>query len=97
MSGGSLEYVYGKVEEAADLIASRSGKPLHRAFANHLRLVSEALHDLEWVYSGDYSEGDEDSAIRAVISPTAEVETARNSLVQAFKDAQDVLARLEGR
>ena len=66
MSGGSLDYVYRKVADAAQTILSRPRNPLHLAFARHLIKVSKALHDLEWVYSGDYSEPDEEEAIRAV-------------------------------
>lgn len=65
MSGGSLDYVYRKVEEAAD---SMPRTPLHQAFADHLRLVAQALHDTEWVMSCDYGKGYEEAAIRAVLS-----------------------------
>ena len=53
MSGGSYDYLYHKVEEVADqLDGDRS--PLRRAFAEHLHKVAKALHDIEWVDSGDY-------------------------------------------
>ena len=71
MSGGSLDYVYRNVADAAQNILERSQNPLHRAFARHLSRVSKALHDLEWVYSGDCSEPDEEAAIRAVLHPPA--------------------------
>ena len=73
MSGGSLDYVYRNVADAAKNILERSQNPLHRAFAKHLIKVSKALHDLEWVYSGDCSEPDEEDAICAVLHPPAAV------------------------
>lgn len=88
MSGGSLDYVYGRVDDAAQNIMSRSRNPLHRAFAKHLIKVSKALHDLEWVYSGDCSEPDEEEAIRAVLHPSAEIESAK-------EDAEIALHNLE--
>lgn len=68
MSGGSMDYVYIRVREAADNIREREDSTtLHKAFAGHLDLVAEALHDLEWEQSGDYGEGDADKAIRSAM------------------------------
>lgn len=69
MSGGSYDYFCFKIEHFADQIESRAGKNAWRlAFANHLLLVAKAAKDIEWVDSGDYLEGDEDEAIKAVVS-----------------------------
>lgn len=57
MSGGSLDCEFGRIEDLADTIERRARKPLHRAFAAHLRKVAKAAHDLEWVWSGDSSDG----------------------------------------
>ena len=67
MSGGSLEYVCYKVENAADEIRSRAETLSLKAFADHLDLVAKALHDVEWVFSGDYGDGDDEESIRAVL------------------------------
>lgn len=88
MSGGSLDYVYLKVQEAAERIG---GSPLHDAFREHLLLVAEALHDVEWVLSGDYGEGDDDAAIRAVIHPGAELLAATKRAEKALADLRAVL------
>lgn len=64
MSGGSMDYLYSKVEEAASQM--RGGNPLREAFKAHLEKVAKALHDIEWVDSCDYGDGDENEAIRAV-------------------------------
>ena len=69
MSGGSLDYVYNKVHDAVEQIRSRSCRPLHVAFADHLNLVAIALQDLEWEFSCDTSPGDADAAIAMCIEP----------------------------
>ena len=77
MSGGRLDYVYCKVSDAADSIEAYSKhRPLWLAFAEHLRLVSKALHDCEWVLSSDYGSGDEKEVIRACLAPGVELEAA---------------------
>lgn len=95
MSGGSLEYIYNRVGDAAESISNRSDSPLHRAFAVHLHKVATALHELEWVFSFDKSPGDEDAAIRACLPADAELrqaiadaEKARDELVRVIEDAK---------
>lgn len=68
MSGGSLDYAFTRLNDAISTIQRKARRPLHVAFAQHLKLVSDALHDLEWEWSGDTSERDADEAIRAVLS-----------------------------
>jgi len=68
MSGGSLDYAYWKIDSIIEEIERRGqANVLHKAFIRHLRKVSKALHDLEWVYSCDYSQGAEVDAIKACI------------------------------
>jgi len=95
MSGGSLDYVCYKVGDAADSIEARATTPLQKAFAAHLRDVSKALHDLEWVFSGDYGEGDETEALSKVVNKKMELEVATNDARIALKQLQDVLAALD--
>lgn len=65
MSGGSMDYLYLKVRDVAESIREREDSTtLHKAFAAHLDLVADALHDLEWEQSGDTGDGDADAAIR---------------------------------
>ena len=91
MSGGSLEYCFYKVDVAVEVIERRAKTVLQKAFAAHLRDVSKALHDLEWVYSCDYSDGDEVEAIRKVVNKEMELEAATNDAKIALKQLQDVL------
>jgi len=65
MSGGSYDYVYGKIEDLAGEISTTT--PLRKAFKTHLRKVAKACHDIEWVDSSDWGPGDEDDAIRACL------------------------------
>lgn len=68
MSGGSLNYVYRKVEEVADMIREEEkSTTLHKAFAAHLDLVAKALRSLEWEQSGDSGKGDADDDIRSAM------------------------------
>jgi hypothetical protein len=95
MSGGSLDYVYGRVDDAAGEIRSRATRPEHKAFADHLVKVAKALHDCEWVFSSDYGPGDELESIMQCIKPAAVIEAAikdaekaRDNLTAAIKAAQ---------
>lgn len=68
MSGGSMDYLYVRVqEEAVKLKCSKNS--LRKAFGNHLLNVSKALKDTEWVDSCDSSEGAEHESIRMVLGP----------------------------
>lgn len=76
MSGGSMNYLYSKLEYDANFDMDT---PERRAFAKHLKLVAKALHDIEWVDSGDYGPGGDTEAIRACLSSGATL----NETVQA--------------
>lgn len=83
MSGGSLDYLYGRVNDAVTQIDTYGETPVQRAFARHLEKVAKALHDLEWVMSGDYGEGGEVEAIMAVISPADVLQEATRRALEA--------------
>ena len=72
MSGGSLDYIHWKVEEVAMRLKDKDNTPLQRAFGEHLENVAKALHDIEWVFSGDYGKGDDDEAIKVVLGENYE-------------------------
>lgn len=65
MSGGSMNYAYRQVEEAESSISAFN--PRRVAFKKLLLKVAQALHDIEWVDSGDCGPGDEDHAIDACL------------------------------
>ena len=101
MSGGSLNYAYNKIDDAANEILCRlhyigdaARRAKYKAFAAYLEKVSKALHDVEWVLSSDYGEDGADKAIDAVLSKeflfkdliSAAIE-ARNNLDEILRDA----------
>lgn len=66
MSGGSWDYVYFRIDEAAiRLMESRD--PLRRALGKKMEKVSQAMHDIEWVDSCDSRPGSEIPAIKAAL------------------------------
>lgn len=71
MSGGSYDYAFSRVESFAHELRA-TDNPLRRAFRSHLLLVAKAMHDIEWVDSCDYGDGDENEAIRAALGSNAD-------------------------
>jgi hypothetical protein len=83
MSGGSYEYACFSLNNnfIEEFERNLKGDPLRIAFLDHIRKVEKAMHDIEWVDSGDYSDGDEHEAIKACLAPTGLDETVRTTLV----------------
>jgi hypothetical protein len=90
MSGGSMNYLYSKLEYDANF---KQDTPERRAFAKHLKLVAKALHDIEWVDSGDYGPGDDIEAIRACLRTGATLEAAIEAAHEAHKTLRAELER----
>lgn len=88
MSGGKLDYVYSRVEDAARTLMAIAEDEVQRAFAKHLFKVAEALRAAEWVLSADYGPGDDHEAILAVITP-------RDVLASLIDDADKTQAQLQ--
>ena len=84
MSGGSMNYLYSKLEYDATF---RTHTPERVAFKKHLAKVAKALHDIEWVDSCDMGPGEENAAIRACLQPDAVLFT----LVEQAWDVIDAL------
>jgi len=93
MSGGSMNYLYSKLEYA-DFNANT---PERRAFERHLKLVAKALHDIEWVDSGDYGPGDENAAIRACLGDAVMLATVLEMAREAVATLQAEIDRVEGK
>lgn len=66
MSGGSYHYVYSRIDGIE--IYGADSDPRRASFQKLLKLVSEAMHDIEWVDSCDYGKGDERAAIDKVFA-----------------------------
>ena len=83
MSGGSMNYLYSRIEWEADF---ETDTPERIAFAEHLKLVAKALHDIEWVDSCDYGVGDENEAIRACLAGGAKLRAAAEEARRVLSD-----------
>jgi len=66
MSGGSWDYFYCRIEEIADRLCQETS-PERKALGKLLKKCSKALHDIEWVDSGDYGTGDDAEAIKSCL------------------------------
>ena len=84
MSGGSMDYLYNRVEDANFVEYT----PERRAFRQHLNLVAQALHDIEWVDSSDNAKGSENEAILKVLGKERVVE-------QLVSEAKSIRCQLE--
>lgn len=93
MSGGSMNYLYSKLDYDATF---HTNTPERRAFRQHLVKVAKALHDIEWVDSGDYRTGDENAAIRACLSSEQLLESVIEQAKESLKNLQDEIAKAEG-
>lgn len=85
MSGGSMDYLYSRVDDASFELNT----PERRAFKKHLELVSKALHDIEWVDSGDYATGDETGTILACITPQVVLQETIDTASKAMNELND--------
>lgn len=94
MSGGSMNYLYSRLEYEANF---RQDTPERRAFAKHLELVVKALHDIEWVDSGDYGPGDENAAIRACLGDAAMLQSVLEQAKEAAATLRAEIAKAEGK
>lgn len=93
MSGGSMNYLYSRLDYDANF---PTNTPERRAFKDHLVKVAKALHDIEWVDSGDYGPGDENEAIRACLSSAQMLEAVIEQAKESLKNLQDEIAKAEG-
>jgi hypothetical protein len=94
MSGGAMNYIYSRLEYEATFTTDT---PERRAFAKHLKLVVKALHDIEWVDSGDYGPGDETAAIRACLGDAVMLSTVLEMAKEAVATLQAEIDKAEGR
>ena len=89
MSGGSYQYFYQKMENMAEEIQGQESNPLRKAFADHLRLVAKAFHDIEWVDSCDYGLGAEEPAIRACLGD--DTQRVLEAAIAIFQESRNAL------
>jgi hypothetical protein len=90
MSGGSMNYLYSKIEYDA---VFKTDTPERKAFRKHLVKVAAALRAIEWNDSGDGS-SDEEELIRACLSPTATLEAVTEAAQKALDDLRAELLKV---
>jgi hypothetical protein len=86
MSGGSMDYLYSKIEYAE----FKTDTVLRRAMRQHLWKVAAALKAIEWNDSGDGA-NNEDELIRACLPEGAELELSKIELEKAMQTADSLM------
>ena len=94
MSGGSWQYFYGQLEDIATRLQSERD-PVRKAFGSHLQLCAKALHDIEWVDSGDYGEKREVESIRMALGKDASVAVLSETIKQVESALVDLKNEIE--
>ena len=84
MSGGSMNYLYSHIQDAEFDLST----PERIAFKEHLNLIAKACKDIEWVDSGDNSEGSEIEFITKCINTKPKEDELITLLSTLYKDAQ---------
>lgn len=91
MSGGSMGYLYSRIEEAY----FHQTTPERKALKAHLYKLARALRAVEWNDSGDGAD-DESQLIREALGDTAILEATVQQAKEAHKDLTEALGRVEG-
>lgn len=99
MSGGSWDYLFGRIHDAADALQTDRATDRHyklelneeqrekrRKLGELLEKVAHALHEIEWVDSSDCSYPDDTKAIDAVFA-----HIGRKPLIEMRYDENNVL------
>ncbi len=92
MSGGSMDYLYARVEDAR----FHTYSPERKAFRKHIFLVAKALKSIEWNDSGD-GDDDEVQNIMACISKTDVLEAVLEDARRVQRELNKVLQDLNER
>lgn len=93
MSGGSYDYIYRKIEDASNQLRTNND-PRRVAFAKLLKLIADAMHDIEWVDSCDYGPGDEHKAIDKVFMGLG-IDPEEVYMVEAYKKIRGLVRERE--
>jgi hypothetical protein len=91
MSGGSWDYFYSSLEDIRVRLQEEKC-PHRRALGNQVELLAKAMHDIEWVDSGDWSKGSELPAIKAALGSEAD----NKAIDVLLKDGSRLIEQLRG-
>lgn len=89
MSGGSMDYLYARLQDAR----FHTDSPERKAFRKHIFLVAKALKSIEWNDSGD-GDDDEVQNIMACISKTDVLEAVLEDARRVQRELNKVLQDL---
>jgi len=96
MSGGSYDYACFKLSLFIDEFERNlHNDPLRIAFLEHLKKVQKAMHDIEWVDSGDYSDGGEHDSIKACLAPGGIDEAVKQHLRKYAESLLNIVGNSE--
>ena len=90
MSGGSWDYQYCQLQELAQKLSTQADYR-RRAMAIKVAQLATAMHDIEWVDSGDYSEDGDIEAIDIFLG----ADRHRLSIEELERNAKVVLEDLK--
>jgi 2-hydroxychromene-2-carboxylate isomerase len=85
MSGGSWDYLYSRLEDAANRL-DQSGDPHRKALGRAMSRLATAMHAVEWVDSGDWGTPDDVVAIEKALGADA-VPLVLSELERSINDA----------
>ena len=96
MSGGSYNYVFYKIAEAAETMIARSdNRPERRALAKHLTKLADLMHTVEWAASGDFGRDDDLAPIREFLGEPAILASVIADANEAKRQLEEVIARAQ--
>ena len=81
MSGGSMNYLYSHIQDAEFDLST----PERIAFKEHLNLIAKACKDIEWVDSGDNSDGSETKSILDCINNLDNIVITKDNLTPEIR------------
>jgi hypothetical protein len=91
MSGGSMDYLYGKIQNDLNF---KKDTPERKAFWVHMQKVIHALQKIEWADSGDTLPGEADTAaINECLQPGAVVEMLVEEAHNLVKQLQEAIEK----
>jgi hypothetical protein len=91
MSGGSMDYLYIRVEDAT----FKTNSPERKAFRRHLMRVAKALRSIEWNDSGDGDDA-EDANIMACISSADVLSALIDEASKLHRQLAQAIVRAKG-
>ena len=93
MSGGSMNYLYSKIEYDATF---KTDTPERRAFRKHLMLVARCLKAIEWNDSGD-GDSQEEALLLECLGKARIVDAAIEQAKESVAALQAAIAKAEGK